>query len=139
MDRLIKLYLSSVFLVLIYSCSSIEIEEAAIMVADEKTIDKNQDFISEIAIGMGFGFRYDVNLLVLRIDLATPIRTPYKINNNNWVNNPLKEVLNGNLNILIKDLITNEDVFNLPFNIKDNQVIFLFMNIFDLNKILFFL
>jgi hypothetical protein len=33
MDRLIKLYLSSVFLVLIYSCSSIEIEEAAIMVA----------------------------------------------------------------------------------------------------------
>jgi len=49
------------------------------------------------------------------------------------------KVLNGNLNILIKDLKTNEDVFNLPFNIKDNQVIFLFMNIFDLNKILFFL
>ena len=41
-----------------------------------------EDFISEIAIGMGFGFRYDVNLLVLRIDLATPIRTPYKINKN---------------------------------------------------------
>ena len=49
------------------------------------------------------------------------------------------KVLNGNLNILIKDLKTNEDVFNLPFNIKDNQVIFLFMNKFDLNKILFFL
>ena len=49
MDRLIKLYLCSVFLVLIYSCSSTEIEEAAIMVAEEKTIDKNQDFISEIA------------------------------------------------------------------------------------------
>ena len=49
------------------------------------------------------------------------------------------KVLNGNLNILIKDLKTNEDIFNLPFNIKDNQVIFLFMNIFDLNKILFFL
>ena len=60
-----------------------------------------KDFISEIAIGMGFGFRYDVNLLVLRIDLATPIRTPYKINNNNWVNNPFKEVLSGNLNLNI--------------------------------------
>ena len=49
------------------------------------------------------------------------------------------KVLNGSLNLLIKDLKTNEDIFNLPFNIKDNQVIFLFMNIFDLNKILFFL
>lgn len=49
------------------------------------------------------------------------------------------KVLNGSLNLLIKDLKTNEDIFNLPFNIKDNQVIFLFMNIFDLNEILFFL
>ena len=49
------------------------------------------------------------------------------------------KVLNGSLNLLIEDLKTNEDIFNLPFNIKDNQVIFLFMNIFDLNEILFFL
>ena len=49
------------------------------------------------------------------------------------------KVLNGSLNLLIKDLKTNEDIFNLPLNIKDNQLIFLFMNIFDLNKILFFL
>ena len=50
-----------------------------------------------------------------------------------------KKVWNGSLNLLIKDLKTNEDIFNLPLNIKDNQLIFLFMNIFDLNKILFFL
>lgn len=49
------------------------------------------------------------------------------------------KLLNGSLNLLIEDLKTNEDIFNLPFNIKDNQVIFLFMNIFDLNEILFFL
>ena len=60
-----------------------------------------KDFISEIAIGMGFGFRYDVNLLILRLDLATPLREPYKINNTNWVKNPLNEIMNGNLNLNI--------------------------------------
>ena len=48
-------------------------------------------------------------------------------------------VFNGNFNLLIKNLETDEDVFNLPFSVIDNQVIFLFMNIFDLNEILFFL
>ena len=68
---------------------------------DQPGANFEKNFISEIAIGLGFGFRYDVNLLVLRIDLATPIRYPYKIDNNNWVKNPLKELLNGDLNLNI--------------------------------------
>ena len=57
--------------------------------------------MSEIAIGAGIGFRYDVNFLIFRFDLATPIRYPYQIDDNNWVKNPLKEILNGNLNLNI--------------------------------------
>ena len=59
------------------------------------------NFISEIAIGLGFGLRYDVNLLILRIDLATPLRYPYQIDDNNWVNNPFKKALKGDLNLNI--------------------------------------
>ena len=61
----------------------------------------NKNFLSEIAIGLGFGLRYDVNLLVLRIDLATPIRNPYKINDNNWIKNPFKKAIEGDLNLNI--------------------------------------
>jgi len=60
-----------------------------------------KDFISEIAIGLGFGLRYDVNLLILRFDLATPLRHPYQIDDNNWVNNPFKKALKGDLNLNI--------------------------------------
>ena len=82
--------------------------------------------------------RFDINLKVNSARLETinsqnvsiEIKGALKLDN---------KVLNGSLNLLIKDLKTNEDIFNLPFNIKDNQVIFLFMNIFDLNEILFFL
>ena len=59
------------------------------------------NFISEIAIGLGFGLRYDVNLLILRIDLATPLRYPYQIDDNNWVDNPFKKALKGDLNLNI--------------------------------------
>tara|TARA_S200000501_G_scaffold258321_1_gene242076 strand:- start:382 stop:2595 length:2214 start_codon:yes stop_codon:yes gene_type:complete len=61
----------------------------------------NKNFLSEIAIGLGFGLRYDVNLLVLRIDFAAPIRSPYKINDNNWINNPFKQAIEGDLNLNI--------------------------------------
>ena len=60
-----------------------------------------KDFLSEMAIGLGFGLRYDVNLLIIRFDLATPLRYPYQINNNNWVENPVRKILEGDLNLNI--------------------------------------
>lgn len=47
--------------------------------------------------------------------------------------------LNGKLNLIIEDLESNEEIFNLPLDIKNNQLIFLFMNIFDLNTLFSFL
>ena len=44
-----------------------------------------KDFIKEIAVGVGVGLRFDFSFLVLRTDLAFPIRKPYLPNGQRWV------------------------------------------------------
>jgi outer membrane protein assembly factor BamA len=46
--------------------------------------DKNK-FGKEIAVGTGFGLRFDFSFFVLRFDLAFPIRKPYLPENERWV------------------------------------------------------
>lgn len=46
-----------------------------------------KDFMNEIAVGVGAGLRFDFNFLVLRTDLAFPIRKPYLPNGKRWVIN----------------------------------------------------
>lgn len=55
-----------------------------------KNIDKagsqfTKDFYKEIAIGVGAGLRFDFSFLVLRTDLAFPIRKPYLPDGQRWV------------------------------------------------------
>lgn len=45
----------------------------------------SKDFMSEIAVGVGAGLRFDLSFLVLRTDLAFPIRKPYLADGNRWV------------------------------------------------------
>ncbi len=45
----------------------------------------SKDFLNEIAVGVGAGLRFDFNFLVLRTDLAFPIRKPYLPNGHRWV------------------------------------------------------
>lgn len=42
-------------------------------------------FMKEIAVGVGAGLRFDFNFLVLRTDLAFPIRKPYLPDGQRWV------------------------------------------------------
>ncbi|RYD83186.1 MAG: hypothetical protein EOP53_01570 [Sphingobacteriales bacterium] len=42
-------------------------------------------FMSEMAIGSGFGLRIDASFFVLRFDLAMPLRKPYLPENERWV------------------------------------------------------
>ena len=44
-----------------------------------------KDFMKEIAVGLGAGLRFDFSFLVLRTDLAFPIRKPYLPDGQRWV------------------------------------------------------
>ena len=44
-----------------------------------------KDFLNEIAVGVGAGLRFDFSFLVLRTDLAFPLRKPYLPDGNRWV------------------------------------------------------
>ena len=58
----------------------------------------SNEFINEIAIGTGFGIRYDVNFVIFRVDLGIPLKNPYlDENNSRWIKDPLKNAINGNV------------------------------------------
>lgn len=44
----------------------------------------SKDFIKEIAVGAGIGLRLDFNILLLRLDLAMPLRIPYYEQGDRW-------------------------------------------------------
>ena len=44
-----------------------------------------KNFLKEFAVGTGAGLRFDLNFLVLRIDVAFPIRKPYLTGGPRWV------------------------------------------------------
>lgn len=42
-------------------------------------------FLNQTAVGVGMGLRFDINILVLRLDLAFPIRVPWREPGDRWV------------------------------------------------------
>lgn len=46
-------------------------------------------FYKEIGVGTGFGFRFDLQVLVLRMDLAWPLYVPYLDEKDRWVINEI--------------------------------------------------
>ncbi len=45
----------------------------------------SKNFIKEIAVGAGVGLRLDFSILILRLDLAIPLRVPYLPQGERWV------------------------------------------------------
>ena len=45
----------------------------------------SKDFLNELAVGTGLGVRVDINILVLRLDLAFPLRKPWLPETDRWV------------------------------------------------------
>ncbi len=41
-------------------------------------------FLSQIAVGVGLGLRFDINILVIRFDVAFPIRRPWSTSSSKW-------------------------------------------------------
>ncbi|NEU07717.1 BamA/TamA family outer membrane protein [Flavihumibacter sp. R14] len=48
------------------------------------------EFISELAVGTGLGLRFDLSFLILRTDLAFPLRKPWLPEKERWVFNDIK-------------------------------------------------
>ena len=61
-------------------------------------------FYKQIAIGTGIGLRLDFSYLILRFDLATPVRKPYLPENERWV---LKNFDLGNKEWRSENLVLN--------------------------------
>jgi outer membrane protein insertion porin family len=62
------------------------------------------DFMKQLAVGAGVGLRFDFNFLVLRLDLATPLRKPW-LQDKRWVL--------GDFNLKNRDWRRENLVFNL--------------------------
>ncbi|GAB2526314.1 translocation and assembly module lipoprotein TamL [Spirosoma aerophilum] len=52
---------------------------------DEVQAKFSPEFYRQIAIGTGVGIRIDLSYFLVRFDLATPLRKPYKTNGSEWV------------------------------------------------------
>ena len=50
----------------------------------------SREFLSELAVGTGVGLRFDLSFLVLRTDLAFPIRKPWLPQKERWVFDQIK-------------------------------------------------
>ncbi|MBK7711464.1 MAG: BamA/TamA family outer membrane protein [Bacteroidales bacterium] len=58
-------------------------------------------FYNQLAVGTGFGLRFDFTFFVLRTDIGLPLRTPYKTNGNNWLNSTNKVFSGALFNLAI--------------------------------------
>lgn len=45
----------------------------------------SKDFLKEIAVGAGIGLRFDVTILIIRLDVAFPLRKPWLPEGERWV------------------------------------------------------
>ncbi len=46
-------------------------------------------FFHEFAVGAGVGLRFDISFVILRFDLAAPLRKPWLEDKNKWVINQI--------------------------------------------------
>ncbi|GAB3509915.1 BamA/TamA family outer membrane protein [Spirosoma knui] len=63
--------------------------DAAQFSADAGASRFTPDFYKQIAIGTGVGIRIDLSYFLIRLDLATPLRKPYKTEGSEWVINQI--------------------------------------------------
>jgi outer membrane protein insertion porin family len=60
-----------------------------------------RSFLNDIAVGAGAGLRFDLSILVLRVDVAVPLRYPYLPDGSKWVFNKVTDISNLVLNLAI--------------------------------------
>ncbi len=58
-------------------------------------------FLNDVAVGVGTGLRFDLSILVLRVDVAVPVRYPWLPDGSKWVFNKATDISNLVLNLAI--------------------------------------
>ncbi len=58
-------------------------------------------FLNDVAVGIGTGLRFDLSILVLRVDVAVPVRYPWLPDGNKWVFSKAADISNMVLNLAI--------------------------------------
>lgn len=53
-------------------------------------------FVDQLAVGTGFGLRFDFGFFVMRTDLGLPLRTPYITETGNWLTST-KQIISGSM------------------------------------------
>jgi len=61
----------------------------------------NSHFLDDFAVGVGTGLRFDLTILVLRVDVAVPLRTPWKPEGSKWNFNAATDISDMVLNLAI--------------------------------------
>ncbi len=59
------------------------------------------NFLNDVAVGVGTGLRFDLSILVLRVDLAAPVRYPWRNNGSKWNFHSVTDISNWVLNLAI--------------------------------------
>lgn len=59
------------------------------------------NFLQQVAVGVGAGLRFDVRILVLRVDLGFPVREPWLPAGNRWVFRNVGDISSSVLNLAI--------------------------------------
>jgi outer membrane protein assembly factor BamA len=60
-----------------------------------------KNFLNDVAVGIGTGLRFDLSILVLRVDVAAPVRYPWVNNGNKWSFKSVSDISEMVLNLAI--------------------------------------
>jgi outer membrane protein insertion porin family len=68
-----------------------------------------KDFLGELAVGTGLGLRFDINILIIRLDVGFPLKKPFLAEKNRWLINQI--------DLLNPDWRKNNLVYNLAIGL----------------------
>jgi outer membrane protein insertion porin family len=68
-----------------------------------------KDFLGELAVGTGLGLRFDINILIIRLDVGFPLKKPFLAEKNRW--------LIDQIDLLNPDWRKNNLVYNLAIGL----------------------
>jgi len=60
-----------------------------------------KNFLNDVAVGVGTGLRFDLSILVLRVDVAAPVRYPWVNNGGKWSFKSVSDISKMVLNLAI--------------------------------------